>query len=153
MLVHQRRPWLARGMHVHDRWQLVEIDEHLRRDVLGLRPGVRHAHGDHLAYLTHLVPGQHRLRRSLETGQTGVRHDGPHAGEIVQHEHRGLHTGGFLDAANARVGQRAAHEGHVAQADHAQIGHVFATPAQKAIILLALQPDPHALRIGRGVRM
>ncbi len=44
--------------------------------------------------------------------------------------------------------QRAAHESNIQQTDHTDVGHVFAAPTQKAIILLALQPAPYALRAG-----
>ena len=57
------------------------------RQILGLGPGRRHAHGHQLADIANLARGQDRLHRRLEAGQRGVGADGRHALQILGDEH------------------------------------------------------------------
>ena len=124
-----------RGAHVHDRRQFVELDIDRGRKVFRLGAVRCDADRDRLADMTHLVGRQHRLRGWLEPRQTRHRDDRLHAHEILRHEHRCLRAGGLADAANARMRDRAAHEGEIAHAGQPDVGDEFALAAQVAVIL------------------
>ena len=124
-----------RGTHVHDRRQFVELDIDRSRKVFRLRAARCDADSDRLADVAHLVGRQHRLRGWLEPRQAGHRHDRLNAGEILRDEHRGFRAGGLADAANARMRDRAAHEGQIAHAGQPDVGDELALAAQVAVIL------------------
>ncbi len=145
MLVHQRRAGLARFQHIVDRRQLVEVERHRGRDILGLRARRRHAHGDEFTDLAHFSNSKHRLLGDLEPRQTGHRADRLDAGEIARDKHRTAKFVRHMDAADARMRQRAAHERHVLQAGQADVGDELAAPAHQAVVLLARQPRADAL--------
>ena len=72
--------------HVVNGRQFFEIERDRRRDILGLGPRRRHAHGDELADMAHLAGGEHRLLGGLEAGQAGHGADRLHAREVGRGE-------------------------------------------------------------------
>ena len=68
MLVNQGRARLARRPHVVDGRQLLQIQRHARRDVLGLGARRRNAHGDELADMPHLAVASGGCSETLKPG-------------------------------------------------------------------------------------
>ncbi len=105
------------GPRVDDRVQGLVVDLDQLGPVLGQRARLGHDRGHRLADVAHLLLGQHRV---LLVGHLHAveRHPGiaPHAAGQVGGGDHGEHARGPIDhgdRADARVGVRAAHEGHM----------------------------------------
>src|SRR3954471_9559657 len=152
MLVDEGGARLARGQHVVDGRQLLEVEDDRGRDVLRLGPGRGEAEGDELAYLPELAGRQNRLLPDLEAGQARHRPDWLHAVEIGCGEDAIAVGLGHVDRADAGMGERAAHEGDVLQARQPDVADILAPPAHQPVVLLAGQARADALggRIADG---
>ena len=137
-LVKERGVGTPALQHVVDRGQLLELERHGLRDVLGSGAGVGHAHGDELAHVAHLVGREGRLERDLEAGQAGDGTDRLDARHVRGGEDRIAECLGDLDRPYARMGERAAHEGDLAHAREPDVGDVLPAAGQEALVLLAL---------------
>ena len=142
--MHQSRVGRAGVQHVGDCRQFVEVHFDRGGEVLGLGAGRGDADGDGLADMAHLVLREHRLLRRLEAGQRTDRDDRRDAGQIGGREHQAVR---LADRADARVGDRAAHEGKFLHAGQPDVGDEHATAAQVAIVLLARNRTPDALSV------
>jgi hypothetical protein len=143
--VHERRARLLGGKHVGHRRELVVVDTHPARDVLGFRARPRHAHGDDLAHEAQLVGRQDRLGRDLEPAQRRIGRDRLDAGKVLRGDDRVLELVRHRHAAQAGMRDRAAHERHVAGPGHADVGDVLPLPAQEPLILLAQDRDSDSM--------
>ena len=92
-----------------------------------------------------LSGGEHRLLGNLEARQPRHRADRLDADEIGCGEDAVAIALGHVNAANARMRQRAAHEGDVLQSGEPDVGDELAAPAHQAVVLLARQPRADAL--------
>jgi len=149
VLMQQRRARPAPFEHVMDRGQLLELDDHARRDVLRLGAARGEAHGDQLADLADLAPGQRRLVGDLEARQAGDRRDRLHLGHVVRREDRAPVRIRHPDAADLRMRHRAAREGNLFHPGQADVGDELPAAAHVAVVFLADQPTadapvPHA---------
>ncbi len=110
--------------------ELAGVDGHVR---IGGDDG-RHL----LALVAHLVGGQHRLgvaRQRRHPGQAVLGH------ELAGHDgHDALHLGRRrrVDALDAGVGHRRAHDGHVEHAGEGDVVEVVALPLDETGVLVAL---------------
>ena len=138
--------------HVVDGGQLLEIERHRRRDVLGLGARRRDAHGDEFADLAHLAGGEHRLLGNLEARQPRDGADRLDAGEIRRGEDAAAIALRHVDAADQRMRQRAAHERHVLQPGETDVGDELAAAAHQPVVFLARQPRADALSGARHLR-
>ena len=102
--------------HIVDRRKLFEVERHRGRDILGLGPRRRHAHGDEFSDVPHFAGRKHRLLRYLETGQAGHGADRLDPGQIRGREHDIAKTLRHMDGPDAGMRQRAADEGDILQA-------------------------------------
>ena len=146
MFVHQGRARPARRPHVADGRQLLEVQGHARRDVLGLGARRGDAHRNELADVPDLAGRQRRLLRDLEAGQSRHRPDRPDPVQIRRGEHPLPNGFGNMDGANAGVCERAADEGDVLHAGETDIADILPQAPHEALVLLARQPGADALR-------
>ena len=145
MLVQERRVRQARRQHVVHRRQLLEIDLDACGDILGLGPRPADAHRDELADLPHLLAREHRLLGCLESRQAGHRDDRLHPDKVRGSESLAAMLLRNVDGAQLCVGERRADEGDVFHAREADIADKLAAPAQKSVVLLALNRGADAL--------
>ncbi len=144
-LVNERRARPPRLEHIDHRWQGLVLDFHCGREVLGLRPRRRDAHGHRFAHVTHLVRRQDRLAGGLEALKTRIGDNRSRVLEIGDGEHLALPAGRLSDGQDAGVGVGAADEGKVAHAGQAQVGDELASAAQIAVVFLAGDRLPDAV--------
>ena len=133
----QRRVCVACAKHIVDGRKLFEVQRHRGRDILGLRTGRRHAHGDELADVAYLAGRKNRLLGYLEAGQGGYGADRQDPGQIRSRKDDIAISLRHMDRFYPGVRQRAADEGDVLQTRDPDIGHVLAAPAHEAIIFLS----------------
>ena len=98
-----------------------------------------------LADMAHLAGGEHRLLGDLETRQRRHRADRLDIGQVVRGEDNVAITLRNMDAFDARMRQRAAHEGNILQSGQSDVGDELSAPAQEAVVLLAGHPGADAL--------
>ena len=144
-LVHQRCAGLAAIEHVGHDGQRLEVELDRGRQILGLRPRRRDAHGHELADVAHLARGEDRLGRGLEARQRRVGADRQHAREVRGDEDAVAKLGRDADRLDARVCQRAAQERHLQHARQLDVADILAAPAHVAVVLLAHEPRADAL--------
>ena len=132
---------------VHGR-QLLEVEPHRLREVLGRRPVVGHAGGEDLPHVPHPLRGEDRLARALEPGEGGGGEDGRDALEVHGGEHLALATGRFRHAAHPGVGKRAPHERHVAGAGEPEVGDELPLAVEMTRVL-----DPFDARADAAPRL
>ena len=145
VLVHERGRVGARLDHVDDRGQFLVVGEDLRSDVLGFGAGGRHAHGDRLAYVPHLVLRQRPQVRSVEPLDPGDGADRLYAVHVGHREDAVLVSRGLFDAEDPPVGDGRTHEGDFQHAGALDVPDELAAPAQVAIVLLAPERGSDAL--------
>ena len=145
LLVDQRRAGFLGVNDVGEDRQLVEIDNDLFRQVLGLGPGVGDAGGDHLAHVTHLVGGKGREVGLFVPGKAGRRAHGAHALHVGVVEDLGANGVWNLEARDPGVGDGAAQERHFLEARHRHIADEIAAPTHVAAIFLARQARADSL--------
>ncbi len=141
-----------RRFRVDHRRQRIEIEADQLGGVLGGVAALRQDHGDRLADVADLVVGEQRLLRIDELvldlrgplarqRELRVRHRRQELGEVGAAEHIGdagrRGSAGQIDRADARVGDRAAHEGRVQHARQREIGDELPATGQQAMILAA----------------
>ena len=133
---HRRR--VERFHHIHDDGQLFPVHHHQIDGVFRFRPRRRHDGGDGFALITGAVDRQHVLRCGFMTGP--VRRDGNHGLADRGHFRTGHDTHdagrpgghGRLDALDAGVAVRAAHEGDVQHVRHGDIVGVASAAVDQA---------------------
>src|SRR5260370_12474586 len=145
MFVDECGPGFPRFPHIVDRRKLFEVQRHRGRDILGLRPGRRHAHGDEFSDVTHFAGRQDTLLRYLEPAQAGYGADRLYPRQIRGREHDIAITLRHVDGLYPGVRQRAADEGDILKTCEPDIGHVLAASAHEAIVFLARKPSPDPL--------
>ena len=67
------------------------------------------------------------------------------AGEILRGEHAATIALGYVDAADQRMRQRTAHEGHILQAGKTNVGHELAATPHQPVVFLSRQACADAL--------
>ena len=117
--------------------------------VLRFRARGGDAGGNGFADIPHLLRGKRRIARNLEAGHLRHRAHLSEARKITRGEDPAAGVGRNRDALDARMGVRAAHEGHVPHARKLHVENELAAPAQMARILLAQKRGADA---GGGVR-
>ncbi len=137
MLVDQGGAGRACFQHVVHSRQFREIERDRLRNVFGFRPRGADAHGHQLADMTHLVGGERRLLRYLESAQARHRADRFHAGELRRRERGAAIFRRDGNAAQAGVRERAANEGDVLHSRQPDVGNELPTPAHEAVVLLS----------------
>ena len=108
--------------HVVNRGQFLEIEPHLRRDVLGLGPRRRDAHRDQLADLPHLAGRQDRLVRGFEALQARHSADRADALQVVRDEDAVAEVFGNVNRRDPGMSERAAHERYVLHVRQPDVG-------------------------------
>ena len=142
VFMHQRAARPARGQHLRDRRQLLQIQLHQRRQILRLGPAGGDADRHRLSDMADLVGGQHRLRRGLEARQPGDRGDRLDVDQVSGGKDILCAACRLDDAADAGVGNGAANESQIAHPGQRDVGDERALAAQVALILLAQYPLP-----------
>ena len=132
-------------VHVAHSGQRVVVDLDRLGAVLGQRPGVGQHDGHRVAHQPHGVARQCRERREPQVGRSDRRQIGGHDGEVVGGDDgvhaRHLHGGRDVDAGDAGMGERAAHEGGVQQARPLEVVDVATPPGEDAGVLDPLDAD------------
>lgn len=129
--------------------QLIEVDLHLRRNILGLGPRWGDAHREQFADVADLARRKNRLVRGLETLKAGDSADWPHALEIVGDEDAVTQVGRDMDGPDSGVRERAAHEGDVLHVGQADVADELPAPTQQPIVFLAKKRGADALWLRR----
>ena len=88
--VEERRRRIPPPPRVVNGRQLLEVEGHRLREVLGGGPVVRNAGGEDLPHVPHPVGGEDRLARPLESGERGGGVDGGDPLEVRRREHVAL---------------------------------------------------------------
>ncbi len=145
MLVDERRIRLERLAHVINGGQFFEIEGNGGRDVLGLGSRRRHAHGNQLTDLSHLVRRKNRLIRNLEARQRCYCADRLDADQVGGSEYHMAITFGDLNGFDARMSEGAANEGHILQSRHSDIADELTAPAHKPVVLFARHARTYTL--------
>ncbi len=145
VVVHQRGRFGARFDHVDDGRQLLVVGVDLRGDVLGFGAGGRDAHRDRLAHQAHLVLRERPEVRGLESRERGHGADRLDAVEVLHREYAVLESGGLLDAEDASMRDRRAHERHLQHARALDVADELAAAAQVAVVFLAAERRANAL--------
>ena len=146
VLAQDRRIRQQRLLRVDDRRQLLVVHLH-QRDAVGGGVAVGGQHHGHVLHLeVHLLVGQHCLHVAAHGGHP-VQLDRL---QVVGGEHRHHARAGqrlaLVDALDARVRVRAAHDGAEQHAGHLDVVDVGALAADEAGVLLAQQRGAHALQ-------
>src|SRR6516165_1368867 len=113
------------------------MDPHRLGKVLRLGARRRDAGGNGFAHISHLLRGQRRIARNLEAGHLRHRAHLGEARKVTRGEDASAGIGRDHDTPDARVGVRAADEGHVLRMGKLYVGNELPAPAQVARVLLA----------------
>ena len=130
---------------VHRR-QLLEVEGHRLREVLGGGPVVRDAGGENLPHVPHPVRREHRLARPLESRERGRGVDGGDAREVRRRERVALAAGRFRHPAHPGMREGAAHERDVAGAGEPDVGYELPLAEEVPRVLVARHARPDSAR-------
>ena len=144
LVVKERRRRVPSLPRVVDGRQLLEVEPHRLREVLGGGPVVPNAGGEDLPHVPHPLRREDRLARALEPGEGGGGEDGGNPLEVRGREHVRLAPGRLAHPAHPGVGERAPHERHVAGAGKPEVGDELALAVEVPRVLVARDTRPDA---------
>ena len=143
-VMNERRHFLQRIRHGHDRRQRLEIDLDQRRNVLGFRARRSKRHRNRLADVAHFADGKDRPIGRLEARQLRRRAHLADAAEVLGDINAVLEPLRLAHRDDAGVGMGAAHEGGVQHARQRDVGAELAAAFEKARVLEPRQSGANA---------
>ena len=145
--MHQRRAGRKRRFEVDHRVERIGVEHDVGGGVLGQVAAVGHHHRDRLADVAHLAARERHLRarvkdEAVDRRRRHQQRSGPPVGaEVLGGEH-GVHAGPAprgrdVDAAQARMRERRAHEGDVEEAVRSDVVDEERPAGQQTRVLVA----------------